>query len=600
MVSARLSACAFLLAASLATDAAAQPEFSFETPGADAALREQLQGASLIRGIAENKDAQGDAQDIFASARADYARLIGVLYDQGYYSGTISIRLDGREVAAIAPMDAPTNVRRVNIRVDSGPIFRFSRAEVAPLAPETTLPGEFSSGAIAKSGLIVDAATAAVSAWRDEGHAKAKVATQSIVADHRAETIEANIRLEPGPLAYFGQLQMSGNQRLRSKRLAEIAGYPTGKRFTPDRLDEVRARLRRTGIFSSVALTEVETLRDGNLLDADLAVVEAKRRRLGFGAEISTSDGLTLSGYWLHRNLLGGGERFRLDAEVAGIGGSTGGIDYSLGARLDRPATFTPDTSAFLESVLTQKYEEDYDQRGFTFGFGLSHIFSERLSGEAALQYEWSQVTDSSGRDIFRQISLPISATWDNRDEATDATRGYYGMLEVMPFFGLGGTGSGARLEGDFRAYRGFGENDRFVLAGRAQIGGVFGPSLADTPRDYLFYSGGGGTVRGQPYQSLGVNVLRGGTQHTGGTRFLGFSAEARTMVTEKIGVVAFYDTGFVSADSFTAGGAWHSGAGLGLRYKTPIGPIRLDIAGPVNGDTSDGAQIYLGIGQAF
>lgn len=580
-----------------AAPAGALPQVTFATPGADSELSGLLQGASLLHGLG----AEADAQEVFASARADYARLIGVLYDRGYYSGTISIRIDGREAADIAPLDAPAQIGKVVVQVVPGSLFHFSQARIAPVAPKTELPSGFKPGAVAHSGVILDAATEGVKSWRDAGFAKAKVADQSLVADHRANTLGADIRLESGPLTYFGVLHASGNQRLRTKRLMEIAGFPAGKRFSPDRLDEVRARLRRTGIFSSATVTEAETLREGNLLDADLAVVEAKRRRLGFGAEISSLDGLTLSGYWLHRNLLGGGEKLRIDAEVSGIGGTTGGADYSLAARLDRPATFTPDTSAFIESALSKKDEEDYTQKGFSFGFGLSHIFNPRLSGEAGLQYEWSQIDDASGQTIFRQISLPLGLTWDNRDNAADATRGYYGDIELMPFFGLAGTGSGARLEGDFRAYRAFGENDRFVLAGRMQVGGVFGSSLADTPRDYLFYSGGGGTVRGQPYQSLGVSLLRSGTLRTGGTRFVGFSGELRAGVTEKIGVVAFYDAGFVSADGyFSASGAWQSGAGLGLRYKTPIGPIRLDLAAPVKGSTGSGVQVYLGIGQAF
>lgn len=593
----RSSAIVVALGLAFALPALAAPKVSFQIPGVETALKDRLQGASLLSGLAP----EADAQEVFAAARADYARLVGVLYDQGYYSGEISIRLDGREAAGIAPLDAPAQIGAVEVRIIPGPLFHFARAEIAPLARDTALPSGYAAGEVAHSGVIAEAATEGVKTWREAGYAKAQVAGQSIVADHRAQTLAADIRLDSGPLSYFGTLHTSGNERLRTKRLAEIAGYPTGKRFSPERLEEVRARLRRTGIFSSATLTEADALRDGNLLDANLAVVEAKRRRMGFGAELSSLDGVTLSGYWLHRNLLGGGEKLRIDGEVAGIGGTTGGTDYSLGARLDRPATFTSDTSAFVETALSQKNEVDYTQKGFSLGFGLAHIFNPRLSGEAALQYEWAQIDDSAGRSLFRQVSLPLGLTWDNRDVPADATRGYYGDVELMPFYGLGGTGSGARIAGDFRAYRAFGANDRFVLAGRVQLGGVFGASLADTPRDYLFYSGGGGTVRGQPYQSLGVTVLGGGSLRTGGTRFFGFSGELRAGFTEKIGAVAFYDTGFVSADDyFSASGAWHSGAGVGLRYKTPIGPIRFDVAAPVDGNTGSGVQIYLGIGQAF
>jgi translocation and assembly module TamA len=108
--------------------------------------------------------------------------------------------------------------------------------------------------------------------------------------------------------------------------------------------------------------------------------------------------------------------------------------------------------------------------------------------------------------------------------------------------------------------------------------------------------------VRGQPYQSLGVEVLQAGGEpvQTGGTAFLAGSLELRAKVTDKIGVVGFVDAGQVSALDFNGSGGWHAGAGLGLRYDTGFGPIRLDVAAPVGGDTGSGVQIYVGIGQAF
>jgi translocation and assembly module TamA len=133
----------------------------------------------------------------------------------------------------------------------------------------------------------------------------------------------------------------------------------------------------------------------------------------------------------------------------------------------------------------------------------------------------------------------------------------------------------------------------------RLQFGSLIGPSLTESPPFYRFYSGGGGTVRGQDYQSLAVDV---GGDRTGGRSFVGISAEARMRFSETITVVGFYDWGFVAAESFVDGGGdSHSGAGLGLRYNTGIGPIRLDLATPVSGaaDASD-FYIYVGIGQAF
>lgn len=597
-----------IYAAGLAVWAFAQPVsaadgvVSLSAPGADKSLSDQLKAASLTEETGATK--APNAQDLFASARSDYARLLGVLYDEGYYSGVISILVDGKEASSIEPLDAPDQIGHVAITVTPGPRFHFARAEVGPLAPEAQVSPDFAAGKIARTSTILGAGNGAVSAWKEAGHAKAAVAEQRITADHRSSTVDAEIGIDPGPAVRFGSLQLSGNKRLRTERLAAIAGFPTGRVFTPERVTEVQSRLRRTGIFSSVTLTEAEKVNPDGTLDYRLNVVEDKPRRMGAGAEYGSSDGLTLTGYWLHRDLWGGGEKLRVDAEVKGIGGSgsatKGPADYTLGVRLDRPATISPDTSSYYMAKAFKNTEEDYTEWGSKIGGGLTHIFNDRLTGETGIAYIWSRVNDDFGATYFRQIAFENKLIWDNRDNAADATRGYYGQLKVTPFYGLGAsTDSGMQVSGDFRTYKSV--SDSLVLAGRAQIGAVYGSGLANTPRSYLFYSGGGGTVRGQPYQSLGVTELHDGQLTTGGMRFIGLSGEARFAMTGSIGLVAFYDAGYVSSDEFLSNnGAWQSGAGLGLRYKTPIGPIRFDVAAPVSGSTGAGVQIYLGIGQAF
>lgn len=582
----------------LAGPVCALESLEFLTPGADKDLRDKLRAASLLEQARRDKTEL--AQTLFGAAQADYGRLLGALYSEGYYSATIRIRLDGREAAAIAPLDAPGRIDAITVEVVPGPRFRFSRAGIAPLAPDTTLPDDYAAGNVARSGAIVDAAAAGVEGWRQAGHAKAEVSSQKLTADHRAATLAADIALDPGPRVRFGDMTISGQQRMRTRAIERIAGFPAGEVFDPDDLTRVSSRLRRSGVFRSVALTEAEDLGPGNTLDVALVVAEEKLRRLGFGAEISGSEGLTLTGYWLHRNAFGGGERFRVDGEITGIGSETGGEDYRLSLRLDRPGTVGPDTSGYTVITAEKLTEEDYAAENLSFGLGFTRRFSDRLTGEAGVGYLFSRVEDTAGITEFRALTLPVSATWDGRDSLLDPTRGYYLDADLTPFLGFDGTGTGARLYADARAYRGFGADDRFVLAGRLQFGTILGAGIGEVPRDYLFYSGGAGTVRGQPYQSLGVTVLGGGTVRSGGRSFVGLSGEARVGVTPKIEVVGFYDAGFVGAGELLEAGAWHAGAGLGLRYMTGIGPIRFDVATPLSGDTGDGVQIYVGIGQAF
>lgn len=576
-------------------------DLEFRIAGDDGGLERQIRNGSLLTSALDEDRTTG--QDLLAAARGDYARILGTLYDQGYYSALINIALDGVEAAEVAPLDAPDVVRRVVVSVDPGPQFRFSRAAIAPVAPETDLPSGYAAGEVAGTGTIRSAAVAGVDGWRDHGHAKAEVAGQQITADHRQNAVDSQIALDPGPAVTFGRLHISGQERLSLRRLEKIAGFPEGERFDPEKVEDVRKRLRRSGVFSAITLEESDTLGPGNVMDMSLTVVEQKPRRLGAGFEISTTDGAMVSAYWMHRNLLRGGERLRIDGRIKDMGADNSGRDERISLRIDRPATITPDTTAYLLLEAEREREEDYDADTAGLSLGFNHIFSDELVADIAVQYRFSRVTDANGETDFKVLALPMDVTWDKRDEPNNAKRGFYLSGDLVPFMGFGETGSGAQVLGEGRAYYSLGQDDRFTLAGRAQLGTVLGTEIQETPRDYLFYSGGGGTVRGQPYQSLGAEAIPGpdGPIKTGGMSIATLNAELRMQVRERIGVVLFADFGQVWDDgSWSGTSANHSGAGIGVRYDTPIGPLRFDVAGPVGGDTGDGVQLYLGLGQAF
>ncbi|MDN5569300.1 MAG: BamA/TamA family outer membrane protein, partial [Paracoccus sp. (in: a-proteobacteria)] len=265
--------------------------------------------------------------------------------------------------------------------------------------------------------------------------------------------------------------------------------------------------------------------------------------------------------------------------------------------------TITADTTAYVEAEVAQMREEDYDEDLATLGFGLNHIFSDRLTADAALEYQYSRVFDANGQTDFKVLALPSEIIWDKREEPNNAKRGFYLSGDVVPFLGFGDTGSGAQVLGEGRVFRSFGENDKFTLAGRARVGTILGSEIRETPRNYLFFSGGGGTVRGHPYQELGVEEISGpdGPIKTGGMSVANATAEIRFQVREKIGLVGFVDYGQVWTDgSFGGDSGNHSGAGVGVRYDTPVGPLRFDVAAPVGGETDSGVQLYLGLGQAF
>ncbi|WP_442039323.1 autotransporter assembly complex protein TamA [Pseudogemmobacter sp. W21_MBD1_M6] len=561
-------------------------------------LAAKLRTASLT--LSAQQQGQSESQDLVAAALADYRKLLGTLYENGYYSGVISIKIDGAEAADISPFGAPATIRTIKISVTAGPLFKFSKTEILPLVPQTELPADFKIGEPARSPVIQSAVTAAIEGWRGDGYAKAVPGTQAITADHRAATLAARIGIITGPRVKFGDLKLPGETAVRPERIRQIAGLPTGEVFSPEELKKSADRLRRTGAFRSVALTEADVVRDGDTLDINAAISEQKPRRFGFGAEVSTLDGVALSGFWMHRNLLGGAENLRIDAAVSGINGGTGGIDYDLAARFGRPATFGADTTLYILAQIEVLDEPDYSSRQITLGVGATRIISDTLQAEAGLGSRYAQIDDPFGSRDLTLLTLPLGVTFDRRNDTLNPTEGTYIKADLTPFAGINGSASGARLYVDSRAYKGFGEKDRFVLAGRLQFGSLYGPAIIDAAPDYLFYSGGGGTVRGQPYQSLDIDL--GGGRTLGGRSFIGTSFEVRAGINDAYGVVGFADAGYVGANSTPDNtGGWHSGAGLGLRYNTGIGPIRFDVATPTSGSNAGKeVQIYVGIGQSF
>lgn len=565
-------------------------------------LTRQIKNSSLV--TAALAEGRSSGQDMLAAARGDYARILGLLFDEGYFSAEVSILLDGVEAASVAPLDAPKTVQKITVDVGVGPRFEFAEAAIGPLAPKTVLPPQYAIGKPAGTGVIKRAARDGIEAWRQEGHAKAEMERTDITADHKSRLVYSQVHLQPGPKVMLGQLHATGNERLRTKRLYEIAGFPEGEQYDPEIIETVRKRLRRSGIFSAVTLEEAAELGPDNSMDVALGVVEQKKRRAGAGIEVSTDDGAAISGYWLHRNMWGGGERLIIDTKLSDIGSSRSGRDFTLGTRIERPATFIPDITAFATAGVARLREEDSESDNVGVGIGFTHFKSDNLSSEFQLQYRQSRVKDENGEVDFKLLAAIGTLTWDRRDSQTDPKHGFWLKLDATPFVGLDDqTDDGVRVLAEGRLYRSMGEEKKLTFATRMRFGSIFGADIRNIPRDYLFYSGGGGSVRGQSFESLGAHVISGpsGPIKTGGMSVANMTAEMRFQVRPKIGMAVFADAGQVwSEGGFGGESDWHAGAGVGVRYLTPIGPLRFDIAGPVGGDTGSGVQVYLGLGQAF
>lgn len=585
-----------------------QVEFSLSGENED--LESVLKAASNL--WSDREEPTSGAAGLIAKARADYRRLLAALYGEGHYGGTISIRIDGREAADLPPDASVATVANVSVRVDPGPTFIFRNAEIVNQAPATDNKRDvvadprdegYASGETARSATILQAERLAVEAWRQQGHAKAIIANRRVEAAHDADVIDATLTVDPGRKAFYGPVTVQGAERIDPQWLAWMTGIREGEEYDPDDLKRASTRIARLDLFSAARFHEADELGPGGLLPITYIVQERKARRFGVGSTWSSIDGLGVEAFWLHRNLFGRAERLRIEGKVGGIGETLkpDEFTYRVGATFVKPGVLTPDTDFSASIFGDREVLEAYTRTAITGTAGFSHIFNEELSGKIFATAAQSRYDDDEfGRRDFTTFGLQGTLTYDSRDNPADATEGVFLEANLTPFYEFQYGNPGVKAVAEARAYYGFGKDDRFVLAGRVKIGSLVGPSVAELPPDLLFFAGGGGSVRGYAYRNIGVTTPAGNV--IGGRSLGEASIEARMRVTDSIGVVGFADIGYVGADTIPDFSEdVRIGVGAGLRYLTGLGPIRLDVAVPLDRRVDDpSVAVYVGIGQAF
>ena len=568
--------------------------------GDDVDLKNNVERASaLIRD--QSRPASGRA-GLLSAANGDYERLVETLYARGYYSGTVSILIDRKEAAGL-PLDVNLpNPVQVQILIDPGEPYKFRTTQINNLLPGTDLSDlGFKPGLTANSNAVRDAGRAAVLAWAKEGYAKADIPDAQVVADHQSKTLDANLTVVPGPKVSYGPVTVKGTNRVNNDYLEYMVDLPPGKTYNPEEIEKARKRLLKLDAFGVVDIAQAP-LGDNNVMPLEVTVQDRKPRRFGLGATVSSIDGAGVEGFWLHRNILGEAERLRFDGAISGIGRSLDptDYDYEVGTTFIKPGAFSPDTDYRLNVTLERERLENFDALSFSLSTGITSIINDRLTGSADIVVERSRINDSLGRRDFLLYGLEGQLSYERRDDPLDAKKGYFIDLTAFPFYETSSGEFGLRTTAEARAYSTLGGGGNFVLAGRARIGSVTGVGLTQAPPQVLFFTGGGGSVRGFEYLSKGVTLANG--DKLGGRSLVEMSVEARRKFSENFGLVGFVDAGIIgkqAAPDFTE--EISVGVGLGLRWRTGLGPLRVDLARAVNRKAGDPViGVYIGLGQAF
>lgn len=566
-------------------------------------LSEELSSASQL--VQQQKKPPSGEAGLIARALSDRERLIAQLYADGRYGGTVDITLAGVPLETALEQGNLPGQRPVKVRilVHPGTAFTFGDISVSTHVEDLSSDPSFwglTSGDIAASGKILTAERRIVTILRGRGYPKAKIAERRITADHATGTLDVALVADAGPKARFGQVSVSGTTVTDPDFVVQQAMLPEGSVYSPDDLARARKRLNDLGIFSSIRLVEGDIAGPDGTLPVAIEVTERKRHVIGAGASWSSTEGFGVETYWRRRNLFGRGELLSIEGSVGRIGNeSLQNQEYSARIAFEKPGVFGPLTSFSTSLEGRQENPDAYKSRTLTYDAFLNREFTDEFKGRAGAEVFFASEEDAFGENDYLLVGLPADLTFDNRDDKLNPSKGVFAALFVEPAYDTLNSNGMGFVKGTVSSYVALDESKRFILAGKVSAGSILAPSVSAVPASRRLIAGGGGSIRGYAYRNVGPRV---NGDVTGGRSLIEMSGEIRVKMTETIGVVGFVDAGNAYEDSVPDfSESLKVGVGAGLRYFTPIGPLRIDAAVPLDpGQDDPDFALYVGLSQAF
>jgi translocation and assembly module TamA len=590
---------------------------ALETVG-DAAIDAAVEQVSLLAALRD----QGPVLPValIGRAEADRIRIDDTLRSFGYYDAVINIDVNGVDLAEpslpeLLQTRTGDGAVRVGVRIDKGPLYRLAGVGVDGMPQGAAAAAlDLRTGEPAAAGPVLAQGAALLESLREDGFALARVPPPQATVDHRSRTMDVRYRLEPGPRVAIGSIEITGLEYLSEAFVRRRLGLQPGDAYSPSRLEQARRDLTRSAAVTAARVVPAPAVDADGRLPLRVAVVEGKRRSIRVAGTFASDDGASLLLGWTHRNLFGGAEELSLRGEVGTIDGhGRDDLDYAAGLSLRLPDRGRRDLDVVLDLGAVSESLDAYDREALSAGAGLEQRLSPRLALSLGLAFEHARIAQDGPAQDYRLLSLPLVLSWDATGGALSPRDGMRLSAELVPVPWVQGGGNGfARASATAAGFLDLGAigagagaaaaadtPGSSVVAGRLALGRIVGAQAGEVPPDWRLFAGGAGSVRGYPYQSIGPRTASGAP--AGGAAAVEASLEFRRRLGGPWGLVAFADAGSVTAAGLPELGETKLGVGLGVRFHTIIGPLRADLAVPLDPHPDDApAQLYLGIGEAF
>jgi translocation and assembly module TamA len=557
-----------------------------------ATLVQRFDAASTLK-AGEGKPA--NVAQIDRRAREDANLLDEILRAEGYYDANVETAVEGGNGDQLV----------VRLTAEPGPLYRFSDVQVTGLEGVGERARSLREIFAVDTNDTVDADTVVLREAeltrqiRKEGFPFAKVDAPELVVDHDTRSATLRMNVDPGGKRNFGQIVLSGSKLpFDAKHVALIARFKPGELYDQSKVDDLRRALVATGLVAQANVTPVLAA-NPDLADIAVGLEPAKMRTIAAEAGYGTGEGIRAELSWTHRNLI------RPEGAVT-LRGVAGTREQYGGATL-RQSNFGKRDQVLNARVEASNVDRAaFDARSFGIAAGIERqtniiwqkkwIWSVGAELLASEERDMTRIANAPRRTFFIG-ALPATLNYDGSDDLLDPTKGFRLGFRVSPEVSLeSGTFTYVRAQLDGSYYLPAGQ--RVVMAGRIRLGTIAGANTNAIAPSRRFYSGGGGSVRGYGYQLIGPRDLA--NDPVGGRSLTEFAVEARVRV-GSFGVVPFLDGGNIYSSSLPKFSKFRLGAGVGGRYYSSFGPIRIDVGTPLNPQKGDPrVTVFVSLGQAF
>jgi translocation and assembly module TamA len=588
------------------------PEIRYDTEvrGLDGTLKAQFEALSALE---EGDGKAANATQVSARAREDEALAVRLMRSLGYYDATaVSVVETNPNPAAPG---RPGRLRAV-LTATPGRLYTLSSIDIT--AGPTTPPDLVVRNLPLRVGDPIEAARIQGAEANlnlvlpQQGYPFVTVGQRDILLDDQAAvpTGAYTLPVDTGPRSSFGRLVSAGEPVFDVDHLNVFPRFREGQLYNKSLTDDLRDALVATGLFRGLAVEPQRTGRiaaDGTeAVDLKVTQTRGPARTLAGQAGFSTGQGLTIEGSWTHRNLFPP-EGALIVTGVAGTQqqGASATFRRQNAGRRDR-------TVSLIASALRSNYDAfeaftgtlagriSYDstpiwQKPLTYAYGFELVGTSENAFDPDFDYFFGRGADR--RKTYFIAALPGQVVFDRSDSLLNPAKGYRLKLNASPETSVrGGVRPYIRTMVEATGYFPFG--DKLVVAGRARAGSIQGIDRNDLAPSRRYYGGGGGSVRGYGFQRLGPLDPNGNP--LGGRSLNEFAIEARYRFGD-YGIVPFFDAGNSYESSTPRLSDMRYGVGIGGRFYTNFGPLRVDVATPLNPREGDGkVALYISIGQAF